>query len=292
MAPTSDPTSARYGITTPLPTTSGLPLSEDPFTDLRRTNAVFRRSKKSTIDDTPMPDYVSTSTERSRAYSDMTGLSYERKKETSDTTLTVDGPSLGELIHKFSPQKAREILIAASTPPKSGNSGIAVPTNSPSSTAEVPTQPSTTTPLPNFKAVVDGFGRGGEQEVSPGSAWSSQISPTPVEIALPRTVRKDASPLSSVPGKQRATLDNEDLIQGRTTSFEVTRSTSTSLRVAVSSIDTPVIISSDTNRSRSDSNGSKRKRSSPGPPKMTDGEIDPCYLNKKASRETPEVPTD
>jgi hypothetical protein len=103
MAPAGDPVSARSGLNSCLPITSGLPLAEDPFTDLGQTNAVFRRSKRSTLDDTPMPDYISTSTERSQAYSDTTGLCYERKKDTSGTSLIDNDASLAELVHRLGP---------------------------------------------------------------------------------------------------------------------------------------------------------------------------------------------
>ena len=281
----SDPTFARSGVTTLLPATSGLPLTDDPFTDFRRTNTVFRRMKRSTVDDTPMPDYVSTGTERTRAYSDMTGLSYENDNDISDTTLTGNGPSLGELIHKLSPERAREILIKASTPSKGGNNGIEVPTNSPSSNVELLGQPSTTQ-LPHFEDVADRAGKGLEQEASTRSPSASQISPYSAEGLLPRTARTDASPVSSIRGKKRAILDIEDMGKSSAASIEVMRSTSTSFRVAVSSMDTPIVISSETNRPRSDSNGSKRKRSNSGSPGLDDGESDPCSHNKKASRET------
>ena len=286
MALTSDPTLARSGVPTLSPATSGLPLTDDPFTDFRRANTVFRRIKRSTVDDTPMPDYISTGTERTRAYSDMTGLSYENDHDTSDTTLTGNGPSLGELIHKLSPARAREILIKASTPSKGGNNGTEVPTNSPSSNVELPAQPSTTFQLPRFEAFADRAGRVAEQEASPRSPSASQISPNPAEVLLPRTARKRASPVNSIRGKKGATLDNEDLGKSNAASIEVTRSSSTSFRVAISSINTPIVISSETNRPRSDSNGSKRKRSTPSSPRLDDGESDTCSHNKKATRET------
>jgi hypothetical protein len=286
MAPASDPTSARSGVNSGLPTTSGLPLTEDPFTDLRRTNAIFRRSKRSTLDDTPMPDYVSTSTERSRAYSDMTGLSFERKKDISGPTLIDNDATLEELIHRLSPERSRDILLQHCTPSKNGDSGIQVPTNSPSSNVELPLQTSTTAQGPNLQATVIDCGRGLEEEVSARSKQSSQVTPELVEGTLPRTIPIDASPASSIRGKKRPAFNQEGLLQSRAASFEVTRSTSTSFKVAVSSLDGPIVISSETNRPRSDSNGSKRKRSSPNFPRTDDGETSPYSPSKKMSRET------
>jgi hypothetical protein len=285
MAPASDPTSGRSGINSGLPATSGLQLTEDPFTDLRRTNAVFRRSKRSTLDDTPMPDYVSTSTERSRAYSDMTGLSYERKKATSGTTLIDNDATLEDLINRLSPERSREILFRACTPSKNDDSGIQVPTNSPSGNLELPSQSPTTPKEPNPRPTVNDCGRGVEQEASTRSTPSPQISPELAEVALPRTIAIGASPASSLRGKKKPARDHESLLQCRAASFEVTRSTSTSFKVAVSSMDRPILISSDTNRPRSDSNSSKRKRASPSSPRLDDGETDLCSPSKKASRE-------
>ena len=285
MAPACDPTSARSLANAGLPTISDLPLAEDPFTDLRRNNASFRRSKRSTLDDMPMSDYVSTSTERSREHSHMTGLSNERHKETRGTALINNDASLEEIVVALSPEKAREILITACTPSKDGESGIQVPTNSPSSNVELTTRPATTIQESSPRAEVDGCGRALEQGVSSKSTPSSQISPNPAEVPLPKTVTTNASPADSIRGKKRAALDHEDLLKSHAASFEVKRSTRTSFRVAVSSTDGPILISSDTNRPRSDSNGSKRKRSSPSSPEPADSETDPCSPSKKASRE-------
>lgn len=285
MAPASDPTSARSGVSNALPSTSGLPLTEDPFTDLRRTNSTFRRSKRSTLDDTPMPDYVSTSTERSRAYSDMTGLSYERKKDTSGASLIDNDVTLEELINKLSPEKSRDILLNHCTPSKNGEIGIRVPTNSPSSNIELPLQTSTVAQAPKLQATVIDCGRGLEEEVSARSQPSLQATPEFVEVTLPRGAPIDSSPAGSVRSKKMPAFDQEGSLQSRAASFEVTRSTSTSFKVAVSNLDGPIVISSDATRPRSDSNGSKRKRSSHNSPRTNDIEINPQSPSKKTSRE-------
>ena len=274
IAPASDPTSARSAINCSLPIIPGHTLTEDPFTDLRRTNAIFRRTKRSTLDDTPMPDYVSTSTERSRAYSDMTGLSYELKKDRSGTILIGDDVSLGELIDRLSPEKSRDILLQHCTPSKSSDKGIQVPTNSPSSNIELPSQSSATAQEANI-----------EHEVFARGKPSLRISPELVESELPEAALEDASPFSGTPGKKKLVFDREDSFQSRTASYEVTRSTSTSLKVAVSNLDRPIVISSDIYRSRSDSNGSKRKRSNTNSPGTADGESSPSSPSKKTPRE-------
>jgi hypothetical protein len=257
-----------------MPIIPGHTLTEDPFTDLRRTNAIFRRTKRSTLDDIPMPDYVSTSTERSRTYSDMTSLSYERMKDRSGTILIGDDVSLGALIDRLSPEKSRDILLQHCTPSKSSDKGIQVPTNSPSSNIELPSQSSATAQEANI-----------EHEVFARGKPSLRISPELVEGELPEAALVDASPFGGTRGKKKPVFDQEDSFQSRTASYEVTRSTSTSFKVAVSNIDRPIVTPSDIYRSRSDSNGSKRKRSNTNSPGTDDGESSPSSPSKKTPRE-------
>jgi hypothetical protein len=275
MAPTSDPTSARSGGNSGLRIASGLPLTEDPFIDPRKTNTVFRRSKQSTLEDTPMPSYISVSTERPQAYSDMARLSFERKKDASATTLINNDMSLDELIHMVSPEKARDILIEVCTPSECADSDIQVPTNSPSSNAELSTWPSTASQELSLGAAVNAFDRNVEQEVSTRSTPSSHDSPGP-----------NASPASSVRGKKKPAMALTNLLQSHPASLEAVRSTSTSFKAAESNVDMPILVSSDTKRSRLDSNGSKRKRSTLGTPTPAAGEVEASSPRKKASKKT------
>jgi hypothetical protein len=286
MVPTNDPTSARSSGNSGLRIASGLPLTEDPFTDPRKTNAVFRRSKRSTLEDTPMPGHISISTERSQAYSDMAGLSFERKKDASATTLSSNDMSLDELIHTLSPEKARDILIEVCTPSKCADSGIQVPTNSPSSNVELSTWPSTASQELSLGAAVDAFDRNVEQEVSTRSTPSSHDSPGPTEVSLPMAVIVNANPASSVRGKKKPAMALKNLLQSHAASFEVVRSTSTSFKAAESSVDMPILVSSDTKRARLVSNGSKRKRSTPNTPIPAAGEAEASSPRKKASKKT------
>jgi hypothetical protein len=204
----------------------------------------------------------------------MTGLSYERKKDRSGTILIGDDASLGELIDRLSPEKSRDILLQHCTPSKSSDKGIQVPTNSPSSNIELPSQSSAMAQETNI-----------EHEVFARSKPSLRISPELVESELPEAALADVSPFSGTRGKKKPVFDQEDSFQSRTASYEVTRSTSTSFKVAVSSLDRPIVISGDINRSRSDSNGSKRKRSNTNSPRTDDGEPSPSSPSKKTSME-------
>jgi hypothetical protein len=286
MAPTSVPTSAHSGGNNGLRIASGLPLTEDPFIDPRKTNAVFRRSKRSTLEDTLMPDYISTSTERWQACSDMMGLSFERKKDASATTLINNDMFLDELIHTLSPEKVGDILIEACMPSKRTDSGIQVPTNSPSSNVELSIWPSTASQELSLGAAVNAFDRNVEQEVSTRSTPSSHDSPGPTEASLPMAVVMNASPASTVRGKKKPAMTLKNLLQSRAANFEVVRSASASFKAAGSSMDIPILVSSDTKRARLGSNGSKRKRSTPSTPTPAAGEAEASSPLKKASKKT------
>jgi hypothetical protein len=272
IAPASDLTSARSVVNCGLPIMPGHPLTEDPFTDLRQTNAIFRHVKRPTLDDASMPDDVSTSTEQSRTYSDMTGRNYERKKERSGTTLIDNDVSLEEFIDKLSPEKSRDMLLQHCTPSKSSDGSIRVPTNSSSSNVELPSQSSATVQETNL-----------QHEVFARTRRGLRILSGLVESELPRAVPIDASPISSTRGK--SPFDEEVSLQSRVPNYEVTRSTNKSFNVAVSSLDRPIVNSSDTNRSRPDSNSSKRKRSNSSSPRTDDGETSPHSTSKKMLRE-------
>jgi hypothetical protein len=281
MAPTSDPTSARSGGNSGLRITSGLPLTEDPFIDARKTKAAFRRSKRPTLEDTLIPDY---STERSQAYSDMTGLSFERKKDAGATTLVNNDMFLDELIHTSSPENTGDILTEACTPSKRADNGIQVPTNSPSSNAELSTWPSIASQELSLGAAVNTFDRNVEQEVSTRSTPSSHDSPGPTEASLSMAVIMNARPASSVRGKKKPAMALKNSLQSRGASFEVVRSTSTSFKAAGSSVDVPVLVSSDTKKARLDSSGSKRKRSTPSTPTPATGEAEASSPARRLQR--------
>lgn len=283
MAPTSDPTSAHSGGGSSLRIASGLPLTEDPFIDPRKTNAVFRRSKQSTLEDMSMLDWISISMERSQVYSNMTGLSFECKRHTGATTSINNDVSLDELIHTLSPEKARNVLIEACTPSKCADSGNQAPTKSPSDNVELSTWPSTTSQEFSLEAAVD---KNTEQEVSTMSTPSLHDSPGPTKVSLPMAVTVNASLVSSVRRKKKPAMALGNMLQSRAASFDVVRSTRTSFKVAESSMDMPILVSGDTNRAKSYSAGSKRKRSTLRIPMPAAGEAEASSPHKKVSKKT------
>src|SRR5271155_524573 len=111
--------------------------------------------------------------------------------------------SLDELIHTLSPEKARDILIEVCTPSKCADSGIQVPTNSPSSNVELSTWPSTASQELGSGAAVNAFDRNVEQEVSTRSTPSSHDS---TEVSLPMAVIMNVSPASIVRGKKKPAM--------------------------------------------------------------------------------------
>ncbi|PYH64060.1 uncharacterized protein BO88DRAFT_475008 [Aspergillus vadensis CBS 113365] len=100
-------------IQMPLPQWQGQCMP-DPFTD----PVIRHRGARSSCEDVPMPDYISSSGS-SRAISSMTGISYEHSKHPSIVT-PVDEESYRQLIEALSPPKPLALF------------GIAAPSNSPS----------------------------------------------------------------------------------------------------------------------------------------------------------------
>ncbi|OJJ66598.1 hypothetical protein ASPBRDRAFT_137922 [Aspergillus brasiliensis CBS 101740] len=100
-------------IQMPLPQWQGQCMP-DPFTD----PVIRHRGARSSCEDVPMPDYISSSGS-SRAISSMTGISYEHSKHHSIVT-PVDDESYRQLIEALSPPKPLTLF------------GISAPTNTPS----------------------------------------------------------------------------------------------------------------------------------------------------------------
>lgn len=96
------------------------PYMADPFIDPYVLDASMRpRGARSSIEDVPMPDYGSSSTS-SRAFSSMTGISYEHSKQ----------PSLGGPIDEAQYNQLTEALAARAQVP-----GTHAPVNTPSAAA-------------------------------------------------------------------------------------------------------------------------------------------------------------
>ncbi len=302
--------------------TNGLPMSDDPFTGSSRGNVFLRRSKKFAVEDTPMPDYASSTTERTRVRSDNSLMSYEPKDSKATIDLT-DEAVIVEMVRKMSPEKKDELLVQALSPTKT--TGIHAPSNSPTSTARLPTRPSPVTrpqvtsyeyaevaaEVADQAALLDppspGDGKTYAEvaaEVTDRAALVEASSPPsggsmleeeaikPADIPFPPSPMPDqtasSSPALSVRSRKSTTPteeEKENEPRSCSTSVQVTRSTSTSYRYAISIDDRPILIPSNTNRPRSDSSGSKRKRSSSPTRDRLEGQADFPSPHKRMSQE-------
>ncbi|PWY78150.1 hypothetical protein BO94DRAFT_626729 [Aspergillus sclerotioniger CBS 115572] len=173
----------------------------DPFTD----PIARHRGARSSCEDVPMPDYVSSSGS-SRAISSMTGISYEHSKHPSIVT-PVDDESYRQLIEALSPPKPLTLF------------GISAPTNTPSTTLPMGTKLSAAaearsapyTKGSSRTSVLKDISLPGTREVSGSSAKSTVTSETTTEGAT--TSKIQASPSAHVrsrkEGISQANKDNE-----------------------------------------------------------------------------------
>ena len=250
--------------------TNGFIFPDDPFTDLHRGNLIYRRSQRSSIEDTPMPDYVpslTTGTDKSRAVSDMTGLSYEQKEGPMTSSL-ISEAAIEELVRALSPQKKDELLAKALSPSKPTSGGILAPTNTPSS---VPPMVIKTSAAAQARAASYGkaSGRGVSIELtlSPNqSGLQSGACTKPAVSNLPEEAITNASadPADSIRSMKRAPNENENkenVQRDLESSLDTAEGTTNiSLLMAESSGGTSILASSSTNQSKACSSVSKRKR--------------------------------
>ncbi|KKZ66105.1 hypothetical protein EMCG_08131 [[Emmonsia] crescens] len=94
------------------------PVTHDPFVDSFREPGFSRRSR-STLDDVPMPDYTTSSSNSSRAISNMTGISFGQHSKQPSAAAPINDEQYNQLIEALSPGKL--------------TSGTYAPTNTPSS---------------------------------------------------------------------------------------------------------------------------------------------------------------
>lgn len=99
------------------------PFISDPFIDpyVLDNSSARARGARSSTEDVPMPDYAGSSSASSRAFSSMTGVSYEHSKQ----------PSLGGPIDEVRYNQ----LVETVTAPKSQGPGTQAPVNTPSGAA-------------------------------------------------------------------------------------------------------------------------------------------------------------
>ncbi|PGH16950.1 hypothetical protein AJ80_05018 [Polytolypa hystricis UAMH7299] len=103
-----------------------LPIIPDPFVEPYKEVGPTRR-QRSTLEDVPMPDYVGSSSDSSRAISSMTGISFGHSKQPS-IIAPCDDEQYNQLIEALSPKKY--------------TSGTYAPTNTPASAAPSVPKPS------------------------------------------------------------------------------------------------------------------------------------------------------
>ncbi|PYH30723.1 uncharacterized protein BO87DRAFT_429399 [Aspergillus neoniger CBS 115656] len=235
-------------IQMPLPQWQGQCMP-DPFTD----PVIRHRGARSSCEDIPMPDYISSSGS-SRAISSMTGISYEHSKHPSIVT-PVDEESYRQLIEALSPPKPLALF------------GIAAPTNSPSTalpmgnklSAAAEARSAPYTKGSSRTSILKEISLPGTREASGSSTKSTAASEATAEGAA--TTKIHATPSPRVKSRKEGmsqTKDNESLGGSPLKVNEKSRESPSKLVVRTSGgVETP------TRSSRKSSTGSARAEVSP-----------------------------
>lgn len=235
-------------IQMPLPQWQGQCMP-DPFTD----PVIRHRGARSSCEDVPMPDYISSSGS-SRAISSMTGISYEHSKHPSIVT-PVDEESYRQLIEALSPPKPLALF------------GIAAPTNSPSTalpmgnklSAAAEARSAPYTKGSSRTSILKEISLPGTREASGSSTKSTAASEATAEGAA--TTKIHATPSPRVKSRKEGmsqTKDNESLGGSPLKVNDKSRETPSKLVVRTSGgVETP------TRSSRKSSTGSARAEVSP-----------------------------
>ncbi|GCB21025.1 hypothetical protein AAWM_03910 [Aspergillus awamori] len=221
----------------------------DPFTD----PVIRYRGARSSCEDVPMPDYISSSGS-SRAISSMTGISYEHSKHHSIIT-PVDDESYRQLIEALSPPRPLTLF------------GISAPTNTPSTalpmgnklSAAAEARSAPYTKGSSRTSVLKEISLPGTRETSGSSTKSTAASEATTEGAATTKIHATPSPRvkSRKEGMSQA-KDNESLGGSPLKVKDKSRETPPRLVVRTSGgVETP------TRSSRKSSTGSARAEASP-----------------------------
>jgi hypothetical protein len=243
------------------PTKKDVP--DDPFLDTEESRSNVRYGKRSDIS---MPDYVSSSTDETRAYSNMTGLSYE-VKERKLADITTTEADLRHFVSGLSPEKKHELLVVALTPPRAslGHAATSNETQSSAYTANEQSNTATKNNTPQGHQVVDAansanaesFERKGDsphgKTAHTGDADLKTSAQAPDSESTASFVRCNES--------QDLAWNNQSLAINHQEGAEALSQSDQSIRVTVSNPESPARNASGFARSRSCSAGSKRKRS-------------------------------
>ncbi|PGH02338.1 hypothetical protein AJ79_07678 [Helicocarpus griseus UAMH5409] len=107
------------------------PVVNDPFVDTYRESGINRRARSS-LSDVPMPDYVGSSSNSSRAISSMTGISLGQHSKQPSVIAPIDDEQYNQLIEALSPKK----LTSGTHPPANTPASVPPMASKPSAAAE------------------------------------------------------------------------------------------------------------------------------------------------------------
>ncbi|OAX80777.1 hypothetical protein ACJ72_04885 [Emergomyces africanus] len=164
------------------------PVINDPFVDPFREPG-FRRRSRSTLDDVSMPDYTASSSNSSRAISNMTGVSFGQHSKQPSTTTPIDDEQYNQLIEALSPGKITSGTRAPSNTPSSvpvmasrGSSAVAAETQVHRSHSKHPSRPGALKelPQPGMRAVSGSSARSDSDE-----GIGSENAPLPTSLLSP-----------------------------------------------------------------------------------------------------------
>ncbi|QSS61994.1 hypothetical protein I7I51_04171 [Histoplasma capsulatum] len=162
------------------------PVVQDPFVDTFREPGFSRRSR-STLDDVPMPDYAGSSSNGSRAISNMTGVSFGQHSKQPSVSVPINDEQYNQLIEALSPGKLTSGTYAPTNTPSSAH-----PIASKHSAAAEPRAPRSHSKHPNRPGALKELPQPGVRGVSGSSARSdsdegfgSENAPLPTSLLSP-----------------------------------------------------------------------------------------------------------
>ncbi|EEH36475.2 hypothetical protein PAAG_06893 [Paracoccidioides lutzii Pb01] len=161
------------------------PVIHDPFVDPFR-DPGFSRRARSSLDDVPMPDYVGSSTNSSRAISGMTGISFGQQNKQPAAAASINDEQYNKLIEALSPSKLTSGTNAptntpASVPPVASKHSVAPETRAVSHSRH-PSRPGALKelPQPGVRAVSGSSARSDSDE-----DFGSENAPLPISLLSP-----------------------------------------------------------------------------------------------------------
>lgn len=219
-----------------------------------------RKQTQPSSHDTSMPDYRSR---ESRAVTDMSGVSYNRL----DFERQVNDAAVEEIVKALSPLKQIELFKALSPPSKSIRSGSMPPENSPADVAS--TAPLRSNMFARDKASsictdLDSVGSATDQSPSTSRTTSNEER----LLTFTRAKFGSASPAEHVQSKKERDQARKSVEQSSADRVVTIESSGSKSR-------SPLIESLNINRQRSNSAGSKRKRSNSKLDQVTSAEQSP-----------------